>query len=1032
MAESEKSVAAIALPPELEGQFEKLEGRLYKVESAALAAGCVAGLAGAYLLVFGSDRVWDSPTWLRGAAFAGGAAVVAWNGARWVKRWVLKRRTRKDLAELVQRKFGRLGDRLLGIVELSSEEKHQLGFSPELYRAAIKQVAGESAQYDFTEAVSKRGLNRTLRAAIGAGAVALVTLAVFPNAAINAAKRAAAPWANIERFTLVQLAGVPTEVLVPHGESFEVGGAVRYDSFWQPKFVRAKFGRVGATNDRVQNGKFALTIPGQTEEKALTIRVGDASAKVRVKPLLRPSLKNLDATVELPEYLKLGAREMNAQGGNLTVVEGSKAIFKGVVSRPLKKAEAIASDGAELPVKAEADHFTTAPVPVDNISTAEFRWQDLYGLTNQGTWKLAIQTQKDASPVPDLPDLSREMSILESEVVMIKVRARDDFGVKKVGLNWDLGTNTNAVPYDFSLEAESASREEFEQTFTFTPMLLQAQPDTTVAVRGFATDYFPGREPSETPSYRIHVLGTEQHAEMVRQRLESVMARLEEVSRLEEKIAQATAELQANEKMALEDAAKKAADLKDEQLQNAAALKDMAEEGMKNLREALKNPSFPEEVLTQWSKTLKQMKDLSEKPMQEAAKSLAGAAQPSAKSKEQKEQLAKAGEKEKDILQELEQMQKKINKGLDDLQALTLAQRLRKMGTGQKEIHTELEKSVQETIGMTPAELAPRFKKANSFLAEQQEDARQRATELQGEISRFFERTRKPNYGMVSKQMAEARTPEELDRIRNLIEGNISMQAMDTLNLWSGRFDEWANLLEPKQSDAGGDGGSGQGGPSEPDSALKELMALLRLREGQFNLRERTRMLDKDRRDEVFYKESAKKLHDAQAKLAETLDQVQNENEEQEVEPALREGSRSMQAVESMLGKPQTDEPVAVAHNRTLEKLSDAINLLNEKQKKAKDSSSAQGQGQGEEMAFLMQMMQQQNPKPGMQGGMKPGMNMNGGDTADTTRPNIGDANGKADVARTARKAGGSSASAPAEFREALENYYKALEKGEK
>src|SRR4051812_27200301 len=108
MAESEKSVAAIALPPELEGQFERLEGRLYKVESAALAAGCVAGLAGAYLLVFGSDRLWDSPGWLRGAAFAGGAAVVAWNGARWVKRWVLKRRTRKDLAELVQRKFGRL------------------------------------------------------------------------------------------------------------------------------------------------------------------------------------------------------------------------------------------------------------------------------------------------------------------------------------------------------------------------------------------------------------------------------------------------------------------------------------------------------------------------------------------------------------------------------------------------------------------------------------------------------------------------------------------------------------------------------------------------------------------------------------------------------------------------------------------------------------------------------------------------------------------------------------------------------------
>jgi hypothetical protein len=776
----------------------------------------------------------------------------------------------------------------------------------------------------------------------------------------------------------------------------------------------------------VNGGEFNLALGGRTEDGLLRLKAGDAQATVRVRPLLRPSLKNLEAAVELPDYLKLPMRLENAQGGSLTVVEGSKASFHGRVSRALKQAEALVGPGEKLPVKTEADQFTTGAVAVDNVQTAEFRWEDRNGFTNASPWKLSIQTQKDAGPVPELPDLGREISILESEVLQIKVRARDDFGVQKLGLIWDLGAGGTNQPYDFSATAEDTAHADFESAFTFTPLVLRVEPDSTIAVRGFATDYFPGREPVETPSYRIHVLGNEQHAEMVRQRLEAVMARLEEVSRLEEKIAAATAELKDKAGLSDEELARKAAELKEDQIQNAEALKEMSEEGMKNLREALKNPTLSENVLKDWSKTMREMQNLANKPMQQAAKSLE---QASKQPKDKEQRLAEAQEKERDVLQDLAQMQKRINKGLDDMQALTLAQRLRKMGSGQKDIHTEISKVVGETIGMTPEELQPRQQKQNSFLAEQQMDAREKSRALQGEISRFFERTRKPNYGRVSKEMAEARTPDEMDRVRTLIESNISMQAMDALALWTDRFDEWANLLEPKKIDAGSSGQGGAAGePPEEDNALKHLMALLRMREGQVNVRERTRMLDKKPGEEAAYNQSAGKLHDAENKLIESLSGVQQENDDQELEPALREGSRAMQYVESLLAKPQTDETTYAAENKALERLTDAINLLNEKAQKS--NNSGQASQQGEEMAFLMQMMQQQNPKPGMQGGMTPGMNFNGGNTDMAATAQNGNAIGKADAARTGRKAGGSTASLPAEFRDALENYYKAIEKG--
>jgi len=100
MVETDQSVA-IPLPEDLRGQFERLERRLLRVETGVLVAGCVAGLAGSYLFVFASDRIWDSPVWLRGAAFVGGAAVVGFFASTWLKRWILKRRNRKDLVEIV-------------------------------------------------------------------------------------------------------------------------------------------------------------------------------------------------------------------------------------------------------------------------------------------------------------------------------------------------------------------------------------------------------------------------------------------------------------------------------------------------------------------------------------------------------------------------------------------------------------------------------------------------------------------------------------------------------------------------------------------------------------------------------------------------------------------------------------------------------------------------------------------------------------------------------------------------------------------
>ena len=137
-------------------------------------------------------------------------------------------------------------------------------------------------------------------------------------------------------------------------------------------------------------------------------------------------------------------------------------------------------------------------------------------------------------------------------------------------------------------------------------------------------------------------------------------------------------------------------------------------------------------------------------------------------------------------------MQQEVNESLDELQALTLAQRLRKVGEEQKTIEGHLQQIIPDTVGLTPRELPDRYQKANAQFASMQLESQVESEKLQGEISRFYERTQKPNYGQVSQQMKDSRPADELHRVGGLIEDNIAMIAMENLSLWADRFESRA------------------------------------------------------------------------------------------------------------------------------------------------------------------------------------------------------------------------------------------------
>ena len=362
---------------------------------------------------------------------------------------------------------------------------------------------------------------------------------------------------------------------------------------------------------------------------------------------------------------------------------------------------------------------------MSDLNEFALNWVDNLGLTNSVPWKLAIQTRRDAAPVPEIEELYRDTAILETEVLPLPLRASDDFGLKTLGLTWsfgesaltnETGTNTIIARRDYTHDIKTTDTKYLEHTFNFSPAVLGLPPETTIEIRAFAIDYLPGRERSESPAYRIHVLGNAQHAEMIRQNLESLLVQLEEITRLEDRIASDTREMKDLQKLDTPEATKKISELEQAQQQNSAELQQLAQEGMKTLREALRNPAFNEETLMDWTRNLAQMQKLAQQQMKEAAKSLQSAAQSQSQTARE-EQLAEAQKKEEETLEALQQMQQKVNQGLDELQALTLAQRLRQLGDKEKKIESTLHTNIPDTIGLTPAELAARYQRANTQLS---------------------------------------------------------------------------------------------------------------------------------------------------------------------------------------------------------------------------------------------------------------------------------------------------------------------------
>ncbi len=617
----------VNLPPRMKKALEQYKKRVWIIKLAEGTLAAIFGLIISYLIVFGLDRLFDTPTLLRALILiVGMVGMVIFLPFKYYN-WVWRNRQLEGIAKLLKHKFPRFGDHVLGIVELASERSDQSS-SPALVAAAMRQVDEEVAKHNLTDAVPNPK-HRRWALAVGLPLVLVIIGAlIIPATSRNVLARWLTPWRNVERYTFAQLDGNPDLRVVAYAEPFDVEAQLKDESQWKPESGEARYADQEPIVAEREGESYKFQLPPQTVDGQVNLRVGDARRSIPVEPKLRPALKELIANVQLPDYLQREEPRIDdVRGGIVNLVKGSTATLEATITRDLS--EATLND---RPQKVDGANVITEPISVEETTEMQLTWKDSFGLAASEPQVLQFDLQDDAEPTIALTKLKNNQVVLSTEVLTFEIQAEDDFGIKQVGLEWEGIENPIQNPEpaigNKTVSAGSPISEALTVPATFS-VERENVPPQSLRLRAYAEDYFPNRERVHSPQIVLHVLNPAEHFKWLIGQMQLWAGAAKDVHDKELQLHETNRELQNLPTEALDDPAqrKKLQNQAASERANAAKLDSLIDSGEELLEEAGKNSEFDAEQLESWSDMLEQLEDIASKKMPSVANLLAQASE---------------------------------------------------------------------------------------------------------------------------------------------------------------------------------------------------------------------------------------------------------------------------------------------------------------------------------------------------------------------------------------------------------------------
>ncbi len=900
------------IPEELQKQLAGFQKSLWRIKiTEAILAGLF-GLITSFLIVFAIERIDEMPPTVRLVILLAGTSLAVLFAPYWVRRWVYGHKREVQLARLIAKKFPKLGDRLVGVVELQDQKQSEEVFSDELRQAAMVHVANQAAKRDMTEALPG-SRNRKLALGLGVvGAAITAGFALAPKAGSNAFQRWINPFSNVNHYTFTQLdtEKIPNPMVVPLGEPFSITAPLSEQTDRRPETASAQYGdQTPITSGLAENTSYTFDFKGQEVQSDVTIKAGDTKHRVTIKPLTRPEVTGFDAVVTLPDYLQLPPRNIDIRTGALSAVEGSKIELTGTFDRDLSKISSTLipveketpldpnpplaettgestsdkTDGepkegeepekeplpqpSPLRMAINGNQATSSPFTLaSHNAKIPFDWTDVNGLDSEATFNLSVTSLTDLKPNPYTRGVDRNLMILDGKAIEFEISAEDDFGLQEIGLEWrgELHSGSTGKPaagsVPFELGSPSSSRLTKEISFSHKEYGISPQ---TIYLRSYAIDYKPERGPVYSEPIILTILTKEQHSEMIKNDFDRLISKLEDITRRELENLDANERLdqfKTPEALQTPESRKELAESEAREAENKERAKDLKEKMEELFQEAARNEDIPKESMKKMADTMKNLQELAEQDLPEVEQKLSDAQSSKSTPEKSKKDLKEAIEKQKDAIEKMRETIEKANKASEDFEAATFVNRLKEAARGEDRIVSTLREAMLGSLSpkadyITGAKeaagnLDPTHKRTLSDLENQQKEITTEVRWIKEELGSFFSRTQKEEHGKVFEHMNETRIDEKLEELRQILSPDVakSFQSQKFASEHAETLNEWAKLLEGSQDEDGGGGGGGGGGGSQEDEDFEFMLKVMKMVRAEQDIRSRTRSLEQLRR----------------------------------------------------------------------------------------------------------------------------------------------------------------------------------------
>ena len=879
---SSKQPHLAPIPQGLQDQLDQFRKQLWRSKIAeALLAGC-AGLLVSFLFVFTLDRFIETPTSVRLIILLSGTSLFTVFAPYWIHRWVYGHRRENQLARLISHRFPKLGDRLLGAVELQDQNEGKETLSPQLRAAAMKTVAADASKVDLATALPTPRHRKFLLGVITLLGISLGLLVTFPDAGMNSLKRWLMPLADSDRFTFTRLdlSAIGTPERIPYGEAFSLKIPLAKDSAYRPETARARYGKGDWIEASLKDGAYTFDFPGQRAQDTVSIEAHDAQHALAFEPVMRPEVERVDALVELPEYLQRPDKNIDLRSGYITPVEGSSMVIETTITRKLMTASAelvglpkeienyptpeSETDQADtsqeqkrppesIKLKIDGKKLTTKSIPITlEPLMLTIHWKDGYKLRPTNPFQIRIEPMEDQMPSSYIQGVEQQHVMLVEETLQFDVIAEDDFGLKACGISWQ-GIVNNTVPGEpadgeLTITQGGPTRTNINSPFSFSPANLSIGPQK-ITLRAWSEDYKPGRGRIYSEPVVIYILSRSEHAQVLKNQFDSAIGELEDIARKEQNLNDENLRTERNMGKDLQNEAsiKKLRAQQDAEAGNKERMQALTERMEKLFKDAVRNGEIENEALKKMASSLQTMKELSQEDMPQIEKKLGDAQDKRNTNEKSQQDLKEAIEKQNAAIKKMQEALKDAKEGNKMFEAGTFVNRLKRAARTQDAIAENIIGIIDQIIGQEYDQLDPVEQRSvkNSHARQ-----RQNAAELhwiQEDLSSYYSRTQKPEHKELFETIRESMIDQELENLSKHIMANLSFSAIDQSKYWSDEIRKWVEKLEGSKNSGGGGGGGG-GGQSQQDQDFEFMLKVMRMIQKEQGIRARTRALEDVRR----------------------------------------------------------------------------------------------------------------------------------------------------------------------------------------